>query len=170
MYASGVRRPASRVEAQGHLDQLGVDRRTRVADHLHVELAELAVAAGLRAVVAEHRAGHREAHGLRPRLHAVLDVGAHDAGRRLGPERPGLRLVAARGEPEELLLHDVGHVADAALEHGRLLEQRRLDRPEAIAAREVRRDPLEGERARPVGRQDVARAPWGAEGGHGRRV
>ena len=43
------------VEAQAELDQLRVDGRPGIADRLDVELPELAVAAGLRAVVAEHR-------------------------------------------------------------------------------------------------------------------
>ena len=51
-----ARQPGLRVEARRQLDDLGVDGRTGVADRLHVELPELPVAAGLRAVVAEHRA------------------------------------------------------------------------------------------------------------------
>ena len=66
-----------------------------IADRLDVPLPELAVAAGLRPVVAEHRPEQRQPHRLRPGLHAVLDVGADDARRRLGPERPALALVVA---------------------------------------------------------------------------
>ena len=40
-------------------------------------------------------------------------------------------------DPEELLLDDVGDLADAALEDGRLLEHRRLDAAIAIARGEV---------------------------------
>ena len=128
-----VRQPDVAVEAEGELDQLGVDRRPRVADRLDVELPELPVAPGLGPVVAEHRAGHRELHRLRQRLHPVLDVRPDDARGRLGAEGPGLRFLVARGQPEELLLDDVGHLADAALEDGGLLEERRLDLPIAVA-------------------------------------
>ena len=126
------------VEPVAELDDLGVDRRARVADRLDVELPELAVPAGLGSVVAEHRPGHRELHGLRQGLHPVLDVGADDPGGRLGAERPGLGLLGPRGDPEQLLLDDVGDAADAPLEHGGLLEQRRLDGPVAVAHREAR--------------------------------
>ena len=131
------------IEARPKLDDLGVDGRPRVADRLDVELPELAVAAGLRAVVAEHRAGLGQLDRLRPGLHPVLDVGADDAGRRLRAQRPGLGLLGPRGEPEELLLDDVGDLADPALEDVGQLEQRRFDAPVAIARGEVRGEPLE---------------------------
>ena len=47
------------------------------------------------------------------------------------------------GEPEELLLDDVGRLAEAALEDRRLLEQRRLDLAVAVAAGEVVGESLE---------------------------
>ena len=67
------------VEPMRELDELGVDGRPRVADDLDVPLRELAVAAGLRAVVAEHRTDGREPEGPGADVHPVLDVGAHDA-------------------------------------------------------------------------------------------
>ena len=121
------------VEPVGQLDDLGIDGRARIADRLHVKLPELAVPSCLGPVVAEHRPDQGQLHGLGQRLHPVLDVGPDDPGGRFGTERPGLALVGPRGEPEELLLDDVGRVADAALEDGRLLEERRLDRPVAVA-------------------------------------
>ena len=45
------------IEPGRELDDLGVDRGTRIADRLDVELPELPIAPGLRPVVAEHRAG-----------------------------------------------------------------------------------------------------------------
>ena len=51
-----------------------------LADGLDVELGVLAVAPGLHALVAKDRAGGVQLDRLRPRLHAILDVGAHDAG------------------------------------------------------------------------------------------
>ena len=117
------------------LDDLGVDGRAGVADGLDVPLPELAEAAGLRAVVAEHRPEQRDLDRLRPRLEAVLDVGAHDARRRLRPEGPALPFLAAAGaDPEELLLDDVRGRADAALEDLAALEERRLDAGVAVAA------------------------------------
>ena len=123
-----AREPGVAVEARAELDDLGVDGRPGVADRLDVELPELAVAAGLRPVVAEHRPGLGQLHRLRPGLHPVLDIGPDDAGRRLRAERPCLAFLGPRREPEELLLDDVGDLADAALEDVGLLEQRRLDR------------------------------------------
>ncbi len=155
------------VEPQPELDQLGVDRGSRVADRLHVPLPELAVPAGLRPVVAEHRTGQGELHRLRPGLHPVLDVGAADAGRRLRPERPTLALLApARRDAEELLLHDVGDLADPALEDRPLLEQRDLDLPVAVAGGELTGQPLQARERRALDGQEVAGAPGGAVGGH----
>ena len=80
--------PGLGIEAQAEVDDLRVDGRSRVADRLHVELPELAVAAGLRPVVAEHRARQGQPHGLWERLHAVLDVRPHQPGGRLRPQCP----------------------------------------------------------------------------------
>ena len=139
-----------------------------IADRLDVELPELAVAAGLRAVVAEHRAGLGQLHRLRPGLHPVLDVGADDAGGRLRAERPRLALLGPRREPEELLLDDVGDLADAALEDVGQLEQRRLDPAVAVARGEVGGQALEPRPGRGLGRQQVARPARRSEGGHRR--
>ena len=163
-----VAQPDVAVEARGELDLLGVDPGARVADRLDVELPELAEAAGLGPVVAEHRAGQRDLHRLRQRLHPVLDVGPDDAGGRLRAERPGLALVAPRGEPEQLLLDGVRRLAEAPLEHRHLLEHRRLDLAIAVAPGEVRRDRLEPPQGGSLGRQEVAGAARGAEGRHGR--
>ena len=96
----------------------------------------------------------------------MLDVGADDAGGRLGTERPGLAVLGPRREPEELLLDDVGDLADAALEDVGLLEQRRLDPPVAVARGEVGGEPLEARPGRRLGRQQVAGPARGSEGRH----
>jgi hypothetical protein len=158
--------PAIGVVAQPELDDLRVDGGAGVADGLDVELPELPVATRLRAVVAEHRADLVDLHRLRPGLHAVLDVGADDARGRLRAERPRLRLLRARGDPEQLLLDDVGDLAHAALEDRRLLEHGGLDAAVAVARGEVRGQPLEPGPAGRLGRQQVARAPRGLEGRH----
>ncbi len=148
------------------LDDLGVDRRTGIADGLDVELPELAVASGLRPVVAEHRAGHREPDRLRPRVHAVLEVRPDDAGGGLRTERPRFGLLGSRLDPEELLLDDVGDLADAPLEDVGLLEHRRGDLAVAVARGEVRRQALEAVPGGPVGWEQVAGAPGGAWARH----
>src|SRR5688500_11099068 len=128
------------------LDELGVHGGTGVTDDLDVPLAELAVAAGLRTVVAEHRTDHPEAGRARKHVHPVLDEGTDDAGGRLGPERPlGALLVAARGpaHAEHLLFDRVAALAEPAREELDALEERDLDPLECIAAREVARDRLD---------------------------
>ena len=152
------------VEAPAKLDHLRVHGRARIADSLGVPLPELAVAAGLRAVVAEHRTEHRVSFtGCGQRLHAVLDERPHDAGRGLGPERPRLRLLGPRREPEQLLLDHVGRLADAALEDGRLLEERDLHLAIAVPGRERAGDPLEPAQADADVGQQVTCSPGGAE-------
>ena len=100
----------------------------------------------------------------------MLDVGTHDAGGRLGPERPCLRLLGPRREPEQLLLDDVGDLADAAFEDVGQLEQRRLDAPVAVARSQVRAEALEARPGRGLGRQQVARTARRLECRHRREV
>ena len=154
------------VEAQAQLDQLRVDGRSGITDRLDVELPELAVAAGLRAVVAEHRPDESQLHRLRPRLHPVLDVGPHDPGGGLGAERPRLRLLGSRRDPEELLLDDIRDVADAALEDLGLLDERGLDLAVAVARGEVCGGPFQARPGGSLGGQQVARASRGLEARH----
>ena len=174
--ARGLHRDADGgVEAHEHDDALGVHAGLLGAQALDAHLVELALAALLRALGAEHRACVHELRRLRALRHQVmLHHGAHDAGRALGPQRQAaLRLdgaavkerlqVLARDSGEHLLRHHVGGLADAAHEELRLLEQRRLDGQVAVAAEDVRGHGLE---ARPelrlVGKQ-VARAFGGLD-------
>ena len=154
------------VEAQRELDDLGVDRRTRIADRLDVELPELPIPTGLRTVVAEHRAGHRQLHRLRQRLHAVLDVRPGDAGGRFRPERPRFGFLRSRGEQEELLLDDVGDGSNAPFEDRSLLEERRLDLAVAVSLGEIGRDCFEPPERGPLGGQQVAGSAGRSEGRH----
>ena len=71
-------------------------------------------------------------------------------------------LLGPRREPEELLLDDVGDLADAALEDVGLLEQRRLDPPVAVARGEVRGEALEARPASAVSGGSRSRVPRGA--------
>jgi hypothetical protein len=161
-----VGKPRLAVEADAELDDLGIDRRPGVADGLDVELPELAVPAGLGSVVAEHRPGHRQLHRLGQRLHSVLDVRPDNACRRFGAERPGLRLLGSRRDPEQLLLDDVGDCTDPALEDRGLLEHRGLDLAVAVAPGDVGGNRLEPTERGPLGRQQVARPARSSEGRH----
>src|SRR5690606_32546230 len=126
--------------------QLGVDRRPGVAENLDVPLAELAVAARLGPVVAEHRPDQGQAKWPGPDVHAVLQVRADDAGGRLRTQRPLRSLLVAApgpGDAEHLLLDRVARLAEAAGEELDALEQRDLDPLERVAAREVAGDGLD---------------------------
>jgi hypothetical protein len=102
---------------------------------------ELAVAATLRALVAEHRADRVDA--LRAVVQqVVLDRGAHDAGGHLGPH--GQRFAVERvGERVHLFFDDVGHFADAAREQARMLKHGRTHVAIAVAAQPAAHDFLE---------------------------
>ena len=123
------------------LDRLGVGERRVGADRLGAELVELAVAARLRALVAEERPEVGELHRLRQLLHAVLDVGAADRRRALGPQGEAAPALVLEGE--HLLADDVGGVADAALEQLGVLEAGRGDRLVAGAGEDRRRGALD---------------------------
>ena len=89
------------------------------AEHLRADLPELAVAALLRALVAELRPDVIELPGPPGLGERVLDVRARDPGRVLGAHRHGAP--AAVGERVHLLVDDVGRLADAPHEElGRL--------------------------------------------------
>ncbi len=116
-------------------DQLGVGQRRSHAEDLGVDLVELPVAALLGSLAPEHRADHVEPLDRVGRIELVLDVGAHDGGRGLGPQ--GDHVSAAVGKGVHLLLDDVGVFADAALEEFGLLHDRDADlpKPEAFEKR-----------------------------------
>ena len=146
--------------AQQH-DDLGVERRVVGADRLGADLRELAVPAGLRRLVPEVRADVAQLHRLRPLVHAVLEVGAHD---RRGPLRAQRQRAAAHVlEGEHLLLDDVGGLPHAAREQLGALEDRRLDHAVAGVVEQVVGEPLERLAPLPVVGQHVERAPRGLE-------
>ena len=123
------------VQIPGHGHDLQIHGRVLLADGLHVDLVELAVAARLGRFVAEGRADGIDFHRLRPGVHAMFDVGAHDAGGELRPQ--GQLPLTAVGEGVHLLLHDVGGLAHTAHEQGRFLEKGRLEAAVAVATAEV---------------------------------
>ncbi len=120
-----VRQPQRAEEAEEHAQDLRVARRRGHADQLEADLAELAVTAGLRLLVAKLRPRVPEANGPRHLLKTLLHQRADDARRVLGPQREGAAL--AVGEGVHLLVHDVGRVADRAGEQLRALEDGRAN-------------------------------------------
>ena len=170
-----ARRVAERVELQrhavgdaqlleqlvGHRQQLDIGLRLGRADDLGVELVELAVAALLRALVAEQRAVGRDLE-RRVLLPAVGQVGARDAGGELGPQRE--RFPAAVLEAVHLLRDHVGGLAERAREHLGLLEHRHLDAAEAVELAHAL-EGLDHVRERlGLGAEDVLRAANGPAG------
>ena len=109
----------------GDGDHLGVQRGVVDADRLDADLLQLAVAAGLRPLVAEERARVTQLDRQRAAVQAVFDHRAHHPGGALRPQRH--RAVAAVGEGVHLLGHHVGGFADAAGEQRGVLEDGQLD-------------------------------------------
>ncbi len=105
-------------------DDLDIGHGLGHADQLDADLVELAKAALLRPLVAEHRATVEE---LERQLlgQAAGDDGPDDAGRVLGAERQAVAAPVLEGV--HLLGDDVAGVAEAAGEHLGELEDRRLD-------------------------------------------
>ena len=112
-----------------HRQQLHIGLRLARADHLGVDLVELAVAALLRALVAEQRAvgGDLERRILLP---AIGEVGARDARGELRAQ--GERIPAAVLEGIHLLRHHIGRLAQRTREHLGLFEHRHFHPAEAV--------------------------------------
>ena len=127
---------------------------------LQPDLVELAVAPGLRALVAEEGPDVGELHRLRQLVHPVLEVGAADRRRALRPQGQAAPALVLEGE--HLLADDVGRLADAALEQLGVLEGRRRDRLVAGAGEDLGRGAL---RAAPAARAcsgSTSKVPRGA--------
>ena len=110
---------------------LGIDVRPDESQRFHAELVELAQAALLRALVAEHRSGVEDLD--RDLLqHAAGDEGAGDSRGAFRPQRDVV--AAAILEAVHLLGDDVGGVAKRALEDLGELEDggRYLEEPVAL--------------------------------------
>src|SRR5439155_17081307 len=90
------------------------------ANRLDVELVELAIAPGLRPVVAKDGADRVDFDRLRPGVHAVLDVGPDGAGGEFGTQRE--HVVAAVLERINFLVDDICAFANAAREKRYILE------------------------------------------------
>jgi len=143
-------------QAAAQHDHLGIDVGTGEAHGFAAELVELAIAAALRTLVAEHRS--RVPHALRTFVHQVVfDDSAHRAGRAF---RTQGQLVAVHriGERIHLFFNDVGDGADGALEQRRVFHDRRADLLEAVALHHRLRGVLEQLPQVRVLRQDVVHA------------
>ena len=114
-----------------HHDEFGVDRRVHGAEDLRVYLVELAQAARLGTLVAEHGADAEELRDARAVVEAVLHVGSADRGGRLGAQRDGIAPLVFEGV--HLLGDDVGLLADSAREEFGALEGGHSYLPVAVA-------------------------------------
>ncbi len=160
------------VEAVRERDHLDVDLGVVDAEHLGAHLPVLAVAALLRALVAEVR---RDVPDLPGHRRAVLHEGPHDRRGALGAQRDAAAALVL--EVVHLLAHDVGGLTDP-LEHLEVLEDGREHQAEAVAGRALREGRHERDPAVGLGREDVVGADRGTEPrlvhgrllGHGRIV
>ena len=109
----------AREDLHHHFDDFGIDDGRFGADGFRADLKELPVAAFLRALAAEHGADVVELLDARALVEAVLDIGAHHAGRVFGAQ--GERGAVAVLEGVHFLGDDVGVGADAAGEELRFL-------------------------------------------------
>ena len=145
------------VEQVGHQQhQFGVQRRPLKTQGLGAQLVELAVAAALRALVAEHRTQVIQAAST-VIGQVVLDGRAHHARRVLGAQRQ-LLAVEAVFEGVHLLLDDVGGLTGAAHEQRRRFDDGRADHAVAVARHHVAHRGFQGFPARRFRRQDVVHA------------
>jgi len=99
----------------------------------------------------------------------VLDVGTHDARGRFRSQRPAFAFVlSATGlHPEELLLDDVGDLADPTFEQVLLLEQGCFDGLVTISPGKVSGRRFKTQERMPLGGQQITGAPGGLELPHG---
>ena len=105
-------------EVVGQRDDLDVEVGVGGPERLHAQLVVLAVAAVLGVLVAERR---RHVPGLPGRDGVVLDEGAGDRRRALGPQRHHLAVAVL--EDVHLLADDLAPLADAAQEDAGVLER-----------------------------------------------
>src|SRR6202035_1404851 len=112
-------------ERRQQRDRLGVDRGVLRAERLRPHLPELAVAPGLRALVAEEAREVPQLDRLAALVHAVLDIGPAHGRRALRPQRqhtPGATL-----KVKHLLPHEVVDPPTTARKQLVRLERRRPD-------------------------------------------
>ena len=148
-------------EGVGHLDELGVDGRVLFAEDLDVDLVELAVAALLGLVVAEHGPHVVEAQGRGLEVQPVLDDGPGDGRRVFGAEGDGPAPLVDEGV--HLLDDDIRGRAGPSFEELGVLDDRG---PELAVAVELEGPPdggLGGLPGADLGREDVLGSLDGGE-------
>ena len=149
-------------------DRYHLDIGTRFGrpQDLEVDLMELALAALLRPLVAEHRTGGEDLQRQLLGEFAVRHEGAADAGSVFRPERQ--RFIAAIGEGIHLLGDDIGGLADAAREQLGEFEDRGCHLAVAIQPRDIARG-VDDMRETPehIGKK-IVRATDGLEFAHGK--
>ncbi len=148
--------PDALEDRDDHLDHFGVDHGRLRPDGLRADLKELAIAALLRALAAEHRAHVVELLNAGPLVQAVLDVGA-DHRRGVSGRSVSERAVTIV-EGVHLFRDDVRFLADPAREQLRLLEDRRPDFVVVVGFEDTSRGCLHLVPDSAGGRKDIARA------------
>ena len=91
--------------------------------------------AGLRTVIAEHRADVEKLRQAAVAIELILQIGTYRRSRILGTQRDAA--VTAVGEGIHFLVHHIGTFADAAMEQFRMLEHRRTDFLVAVTGTQV---------------------------------
>jgi len=114
--------PAKEMPGDGHY--FHVRCRIAGADTLDVELRVLTVPAGLDPLIAKNRPGAIHPDGLWPSAHPMLNVGAHNARRKLRTQRDIAAALILEGV--HLLIHDICALADATDIQPGLLENRNV--------------------------------------------
>ena len=154
---SGILQSRAAQDLDHHFDHFGIDDRRFRADGFRADLKELAIAALLRALAAEHRADVVELLDAGNLVQAMLDIGAHH-------RRGGFRAQRERGAVAILpgvhfLADDVGVFAHAAREQRRLLEDRRANFVIVVSAEHfARHAPRRDSRRRSTGGR-ISRVP-----------
>ena len=149
-------RPAPRKDLDDHLDHFGVDGRRLRPDGLRADLEELAIAAFLRTLAAEHGADVIQLLDTGKLIHPVLDVGTDH--RRGGFRAQGERTAVAVLEGIHLLGDDVGFRAHAAGEQPGFLKDRRADFLIVVSAEHAARHVLDVVPRGAGRRENVARS------------
>ncbi len=151
-----VRQAERAEELEEHPENLGVSRGRGDSDELDADLAELAVPARLRLLVA--KLGTRVPEADRPRnvLHSALDERPDHSGGVLGAKRQ--RAALAVRERVHLLVDDVRRLSHRAGEELRRLEDRRADLSIPVRAEDAARGGLDGGELLALGGKEVVRA------------
>ncbi len=147
--------PRAAQQLDHHFDHFGVHHRRFRADGLRADLIELAEAAFLRALAAEHRAQVVELLDAGNLIQAMLDIGAHHRSRRFRAQREGTAVAILPGV--HFLADDIRVFAYAAREQRRFLEQRRADLLVVVGAEDLARHRFHVIPRGAGGRKNVAR-------------